>query len=82
MISFDFDVNVTYRKFLPTFYGYIPDDHGLRSRCFKLMTLMSALHNFSRSVGCALLAASGGNSLVLYVFGGEMMIYLAWKILR
>ena len=47
-----------------------------------LMTLMSACHNLSRSVGCALLAASGGTTMVLSFVGGEMMLYLVWKVFR
>ena len=47
-----------------------------------LMTLISSLHNLSRSVGCALLAASGDNSLVLYFVGGEVILYLAFKLAR
>jgi hypothetical protein len=54
MISFDYDIDLTHRKFQPLFYGYIPDDNGLRGRSFLLMTLISALHNLSRSVACAL----------------------------
>jgi len=38
MISFDMDVDVPYRKNQPKFYGYIPDDNGLRGRYFMLMT--------------------------------------------
>ena len=62
--------------------GFIPDDHALRGRCFKLMTLISALHNFSRSVGCALLVASSGKSMLVYFVGGEILLFLAWKFLR
>ena len=46
------------------------------------MTLISALHNLSRSVGCALLALTSGKTLVLFFVGGEMLFFLAWKILR
>ena len=46
------------------------------------MTLISALHNLSRSVGCALLVASSGKSMLVYFVGGEMLLYLAWKIFR
>ena len=45
-----------------------------------LMTLVSTLHNLSRSIGYALLAASGGMTMVLSVVGGEMMLYLMWKV--
>ena len=46
------------------------------------MTLMSACHNLSRIVGCAILAAWGGELMVLSVVGSEIMLYLVWKILR
>ena len=46
-----------------------------------LMTMMSTCHNLSRSVGCALLAALG-EDMVLSFFGGEMLLYLAWKLFR
>ena len=46
------------------------------------MTLISALHNLSKSVGCALLALTSGKTFVLVFVGGEMLFYLAWKILR
>ena len=82
MISFDLDVDSTKRSNKPTFYGYIPDDHSLRGRCFVLMTLISGLHNLSRSVGCALLAASGGKILAFYFVGGEILLFYAYKILR
>ena len=83
LISFDKDVDVVGRKNQPTFYGYIPDDHATRGRCFFLMTIMSALHNLSRSVGCALLAASSSGKMTLvYFVVGEMILYLVWKIFR
>ena len=50
MIAFDIDVDVPHRRNQPKFYGYIPDDNGLRGRCFTLMTLSSALHNINRSI--------------------------------
>ena len=82
MIAFDKDVDVKGRKRSPNFYGYIPDDHGLRGRCFVLMTLMGALHNFSRSVAYALLATSGGAKLVWSFAGVEVLFYLVWKTVR
>ena len=82
IIAFDKDVDAQGRKINPKFYGYIPDDHGLRSRCFLLMMMMSACHNLSRSVGCALLAALGGTTFLLSFVGGEMMLYLVWKVCR
>ena len=82
MIAFDMDVDVPHRKAQPKFYGYIPDQHGPRGRCFILMTSISAFHNLSRSLGCALLAASDTDNLVLIFVGGEIGLYLVYKILR
>jgi len=82
MIAFDADVDVPHRKAQPNFYGYIPNDNGLRGRCFILMTLISALHNLSRSMGCALLAISDTDNLVLIFVGGEIGAYLLYTILR
>ena len=81
MIAFDFDVDVPHRKSQPKFYGYIPSDNSLRGRCFVLMTLMSSLHNLSRSLGCAMLAISDANKVILFI-GGEIGLYLVFKILR
>ena len=81
-IAFYKDVDAQSRENQPIFYGFIPNDHGLRRRCFMLMTLMSACHNLSRSIGCALLAASGGTTMVLYFVRGEMVLYLVWKVFR
>ena len=47
-----------------------------------LMTLISALHNLSRSVGCALLVTAGGKTLVSLFVGGEMLLYLVFKLAR
>jgi len=74
-------VDVHHRKNQPKFYGYIPNDHGLRGRCFVLMTLISSLHNLSRSLGCALLALSGAEMALPFI-GGEIGLYLVYKILR
>ena len=82
MIAFDMDVDVPHRKKQPNFYGYIPNENGVRGRCFMLMTLISALHNLSRSIGCALLAVSDTDNLLLMFVGGEIGIYLLLKILR
>jgi len=81
MIALDMDVDLPHRKNQPKFYGYIPNENGVRGRCFMLMTLMSALHNLSRSLGCALLAFSDANKVILFI-GGEIGLYLVFKILR
>jgi len=82
MIAFDFDVDVPHRCGQPLFYGYIPDDNTLRGRCFVLMTLISALHNVSRCLGVALLAASSSKMLVVYFTGGEMALFFMVKCVR
>ena len=82
MIAFDMDVDVPHRKGQPLFYGYIPDDNKLRGRCFVLMTLISTLHNLSRSVGSALLAVSPIKGLVVIFVGLEIAFYLLYKIVR
>ena len=83
MISFDMDVDLTRRTVQPSFYGYVPEHHSLRGRCFALMTMISALHNASRSIGVALLLSSAlGKRLAIYVISGEMLIYLIWKAAR
>jgi len=83
MISFDTDIDPVRRKKQPSMYGYIPDDNGLRGRCFVLMTLIGALHNLSRSTGYALLAAApGGGALLLLFSGSEITLFLLYKFTR
>jgi len=81
LIAFDMDVDAPHRKNQPKFYGYIPNDNSLRGRCFILMTLMSSLHNLSRSLGCALLAFSDAEKALLFI-GGEIGFFLVFKIFR
>ena len=83
MIAFDYDVDLVHRQSQPKFYGYIPDDNGLRGRCFVLMTVISALHNVSRSMGVALLASSTDcKALVAKFIGGEILLCLVFKVCR
>jgi len=46
------------------------------------MTLISSLHNFSRSLGLALLLAGGGKELAVLITGCEMVLYLLYKVVR
>jgi len=46
------------------------------------MPLISALHNLSRSLGVALLAASDSSNLVVIFVGGEIGLYLLFKAIR
>jgi len=82
-IAYDMDIDVAYNKTQPNFYGYIPDDIGARGRCFILMTMISTLHNMTRSLGYALLIAlSSGKSLAALFIGGEQILFLIYKMLR
>jgi len=69
------------RKVLPQFYGYIPDDNALRFRCLVLMTMISALHNLSRSLGLALIILFD-KWLAIYTVVGEVGLYLVYRLLR
>ena len=82
LISFDTDVDVKRRQVRPKVYGIIPDDYAQRGTCFILMMLISTLHNLSRSIGCAVLAASSGKMTLTYFVCGEMLVYLAYKVFR
>ena len=81
MIAYDMDVDVTRRRNQPLMYGYLPEDNELRGRCFVLMTLTSALHNLSRSVGVAMLATNG-RMVAFYSAGGEVLAFFIFKGLR
>jgi len=82
MIAFDKDVDARGRIMQPQMYGYIPDDNGLRGRCFVLMTMISTLHNLSRSVGCAVLAASNTKMILTFFVAGEITFYIMYKAAR
>ena len=83
IIAFEKDIEDDGRKYMSNFYGYIPDDLVKRGTCFALLMLISALHNVSRSIGFALLAASSKSRKVFFfVVGGEMAVYLAYKLAR
>ena len=45
------------------------------------MTGISMLHNLSMSVGCALLAATD-SSLLIYFVGGNVVVFLVFKVAR
>ena len=46
------------------------------------MTMISSFHTLNRSLGLALLIASGGKSMAAFFIGGEIVLYLAYKIAR
>ena len=82
LIAFDIDLSVPHRENQPRFYGFVPDDHHKRELCFKLMTLISALNNLSRSIGCALLAVAADQKYLYFFVGGEIILYLMYRLAR
>jgi len=81
MIAYDLDTDQPKRAKMPLFYGYIKDGRHQRGRTFLLMTIISTLHNLSRSVGYAILAVVNLN-LALRFFVGEVGVYLLYKLLK
>ena len=79
MIAYDIDTDQPHRATQPKFYGYIKNEQ--RGRTFLLMTMISTLHNLSRSLGYAILAVVDLN-LALKFFVGEVGAYLLYKLLR
>jgi len=79
MFAYDVDTNKKQRQKNPKFYGYIKD--GRRGWTFLLMTLISTIHNLSRSLGYAILAVVDLN-LALRFFVGEVGAFLLYKLLR
>ena len=79
MIAYDFDTDQPHRATQPKFYGYMKD--GWRGLSFLLMTMISTLHNLSRSLGYAILAVVDLN-LALRFFVGEVGANHLYKLLR
>ena len=81
MIAYDMDTDQPHRDVQPKFYGYIKNESHQKGRTFLLMTVISTLHNLSRSLGYAILAVVDLN-LALSFFVGEVGAYLLYKIVR
>ena len=81
MISYDMDVSVTTRKEVPLFYGYIKDSNTERGITFVLLILLASLHNFSRTIGTALLL-SVSKELTFGIILAELALYHIYKIVR
>ena len=77
MMSYDADTDQPHRATQPKFYGYIKNEQ--RGRTFLLMTMISTLHNLSRSLGYAILAVVDLN-LALKFFVGEVGAYILYKV--
>ena len=81
MIAYDVDTSEKQRQKQPKFYGFIKDGRYQRGRTFFLMTMISTLHNLSRSLGYAILAVVDLN-LALRFFVGEVGANHLYKLLR
>ena len=79
MIAYDVDTSELQRRKQPKFYGYIKNGSEQRGRTFFLMTMISTLHSFSRSLGYAILAVVDLN-LALKYFVGEVGAYILYKV--
>jgi len=81
MIAYDVDTSEKQRQKQSKFYGFIKDGRYQRGRTFFLMTMISTLHNLSRSLGYAILAVVDLN-LALRFFVGEVGANHLYKLLR
>jgi len=81
LISYDMDVSVANRKEVPLFYGYIKDGNTERGITFVLLILLASLHNFSRTIGTALLL-SVSKELTFGIILAELALYHIYKIVR
>jgi len=81
MMAFDLDTSEKQRQKQPMFYGFIKNGSDQRGRTYFLMTMMSTMHNLSRSLGYAILAVSDKN-LALRFFVGEVGLYHLYKVFR
>ena len=79
MMAYDVDTDKKQRQKNQKFFGYIKD--GRKGWTFLLMTLISTIHNLSRSLGYAILAVVDLN-LALRFFVGEVGAFLLYKLLR
>ena len=59
----------------------IPDDNAARTKSFFLMTVISALHNTSRSAACAMMMTAD-RTLFVWLIGGELTVHFIVKIVR
>jgi hypothetical protein len=80
-ISYDFDTDPVRREQVPDFYGYIPAKASKRSLVFVSMMILTAGMLLIRCMTIVLLGLMGGSWVALYI-GGDLVLYLAVKLLR
>ncbi len=81
MLSYDFDTDPGGRRTNPAFYGFIKDDSRARTVMFILLIVISTCVLATRSLSLGLLVMVDANLVGMYI-GGDLIIYLAQKILR
>ena len=81
MLSLDIDCNPEYRRIAPLVYGYVPNGATRRLVVFTSMVTFSALHITLKVLGVALLAILD-RRIVGAMLGGDLLIYVSYKILR
>ena len=80
-ISYDYDTDPVKRKETPDFYGYIPDEGGVRTLLLVCMTVNSALLLLMRSFSAAMLMQVR-KRYVIYYMTIDHSIYVGIKLLR
>ena len=80
-IAYDFDIDPSRRRKQPGMYGMIPAASSGRAAAFGSMFLLALTQVLGRTLACALLAAKSATLLVC-ILGGEMALYMLFKLLR
>ena len=81
MISYDTDVDPSFRSLQPHFFGYIPNGGASRAMVFGCMVGIAAFHTLTRVTGVALLATLHARYVGVYL-GGEIAAYFVYKAVR
>ena len=77
----DFDSDPEFRRSLPKFYGYLPDDGTTRTIMYVCLVAKSTFLILLRSFAAALLLLADGN-IFFVLMAAEHALYLASKLLR
>ena len=80
--SHEYDSSKEKQRFHPCFYGFVPKKIKSKVGILLVMVVMSAFNLICRALSCILFYESGGIKLFLYVFGGEFLAYIGYKLLR
>ncbi|GMH72353.1 hypothetical protein TrST_g13245 [Triparma strigata] len=81
-ITYDWDTDDKKRRFNPRFYGFMPRRLYEQIIVGALLLLMSMFNLMIRSTSCVLIGMSFGVHMVVLVLGGELLMYLMFKVVR